>query len=144
MSVTGGTDPQGENFLFELLKRRCEYCLWDGERPSPLGAAIGVPGWQQQQIAAAQPVTAKDAPFRSDQLIGIDVLNPQNTALGSVDDIVMSPQTGKIAYLIVARGGFSDIDEKYVAVPCDDFISRTLAAARPTADLIIPTLSAEH
>jgi hypothetical protein len=63
--------------------------LKSGKAPTADG-----PGWQQQQIAAAQPVTAKDTSFRSDQLIGIDVLNPQSTALGSVDDIVMSPQTG--------------------------------------------------
>ena len=56
-----------------------------------------VPNWQQHQIAGATPVTAKDASFRSDQLVGIDVRNPQNEALGSVDDIVMSPQSGKIA-----------------------------------------------
>ena len=76
-----------------------------------------VPSWQQQQIAGATPVTVKDASFRSDQLVGIDVRNPQNEALGSVDDIVMSPQSGKISYLVIARGGFLGIDEKYVAVP---------------------------
>jgi sporulation protein YlmC with PRC-barrel domain len=80
-----------------------------------------VPGWQQQQIAAAQPVTSTTPPFRSDQLLGTDVRNAQFEALGSVDDLVMSPRTGKIAYLVIARGGIFGIGEKYVPIPWEAF-----------------------
>jgi|SRR5579872_813981 len=114
-----------------LATTRDTYKIYVANLKSGKAPTADVPGWQQQQIAAAQPVTAKNPAFRSDQLIGIDVLNPQNTALGSVDDIVMSPQTGKIAYLIVARGGMFGIDEKYVAVPWDDF------RVTPTASLLV-------
>ena len=80
-----------------------------------------VPGWRKLQIAAAQPVTSNNTSFRSDELLGIDVRTPQNEALGSVEDLVMSSQTGKIAYLVIARGGIFGFDEKYVPVPWEDF-----------------------
>jgi sporulation protein YlmC with PRC-barrel domain len=79
------------------------------------------PDWQRRQIAAAVPVTDKTIAFRSDQLLDTDVRNPQDQGLGSVHDLVMDPKTGKIAYLIVARGGVFGFDRKYVPIPWDDF-----------------------
>ena len=90
-----------------------------------------VRSWRAQQIAAAQPVSAMDTSYRSDQLIGIEMRNPQNVILGSVDDIVMSPQSGKIGYLVIARGGFLGIDRSYVPVPWDDF------KVTPNASLLV-------
>jgi sporulation protein YlmC with PRC-barrel domain len=114
-----------------LATTRDTYKLYVADLKSGKAPTADVPGWQQRQIAAAQPVTAKNASFRSDQLIGIDVLNPQDTALGSVDDIVMSPQTGKIAYLVIARGGIFGVDENYVPVPWGDF------KVTPNASLLV-------
>jgi sporulation protein YlmC with PRC-barrel domain len=104
-----------------LATTRDVYKLYVADMRSGKYPTANVPDWQQQQIAAAMPVTGKDTAFRSDQLVGTDVRGPKNEALGSVDDVVLSPQTGKISYLVIARGGFLGFEEKYVSVPWDDF-----------------------
>ena len=89
------------------------------------------PGWRQQQITAAQPVADRTLSIRSDQLIGTELRNQKDESLGSVDDLVMSPATGKIAYLIIARGGLFGFDQNYVPVPWADI------KATPNMNLLV-------
>jgi sporulation protein YlmC with PRC-barrel domain len=114
-----------------LATTRTIYNLYVTDLRGEGARTVDMPGWRQQQIAAAQPVISNAASFRSDELLGTEVLTPRNEKLGSVDDIVMSPQTGRIAYLVIARGGIFGIDEKYVPVPWDDF------KASPNASLFV-------
>jgi sporulation protein YlmC with PRC-barrel domain len=97
------------------------YKLYVGDMHSRGLRPVDEPGWQQKQIAAAQPVSAEHVSFRSDQLLDTAVRSPKDEALGSIQDLVMSPKTGKIAYLVIARGGLFGFDKKYVPVPWDDF-----------------------
>ena len=102
-------------------------------------------GWRQRQIASATAVGDTTAALRSDRLIDTDVRSPQGDALGSVHDLVIDPETGKISYLIMARGGLFGFDEKFVPVPWNDFkiapngsmlvldATKAVVAAAPTA-----------
>jgi sporulation protein YlmC with PRC-barrel domain len=87
--------------------------------------------WRMREIQAAVPVAGKNVYFRSGELLGVEVRSPSNTALGSVDDLVLSPKTGQIAYIVIARGGIFGFDETHVAVPWDDF------KATPDASLLV-------
>jgi sporulation protein YlmC with PRC-barrel domain len=78
-------------------------------------------GFRKEELSLAQPVAARTTAYRSDDLVGSEVRTPSNVALGSVDDIVMGPEGGKIAYLVVARGGVLGFGERHVAVPWDHF-----------------------
>ena len=89
------------------------------------------PAWRMKEIRAAMPVSDKNDHFRSDALVGVEVRSPNDTALGSVDDLVMSPKTKQIAYLVIARGGIFGFDESHVPVPWKDF------KATPTANLLV-------
>jgi sporulation protein YlmC with PRC-barrel domain len=104
-----------------LATTRDIYKLYVADMHGQGAPMVDMPGWRQRQIAAAQPVADKTTSFRSDELLGTEVRNPQNEALGSIDDLVMSPQTGKIAYLVIAQGGIFGFGEKYVPVPWQDF-----------------------
>jgi hypothetical protein len=90
-----------------------------------------VPVWRQQQIAAAQPVTSKNTPFRPGELLGTEVRSPQNEALGSIENLVMSPATDKVAYLVIALDRSFGIDGISVPVPLEDF------KITPNADLMV-------
>ena len=104
-----------------LATTRDIYKVYVADMHSGKMPMANVQGWRQLQIAAAQPVTSTNTSLRSDELVGTEVRSPQNEALGSVEDLVMSPQTGKIDYLVIAEGGIFGIDEKYVPVPWEAF-----------------------
>jgi sporulation protein YlmC with PRC-barrel domain len=92
---------------------------------------VDLPQWRERQIAAAVPVKGSNATFRSDELLGVEVRNPDGVALGSVDDLAVDPETGKLGYLVIARGGFFGFDEARIPVPWDDF------KAAPNASLLV-------
>jgi sporulation protein YlmC with PRC-barrel domain len=78
-----------------------------------------VAGWRGEQILAARPVTEYGA-LRIDDITGSDVRNPRDEYLGSIEDVVLDPQSGQIAYAILERGGFLGIGGTNIAVRWQD------------------------
>jgi sporulation protein YlmC with PRC-barrel domain len=50
-------------------------------------------------------------------LIGMEVRNRSDERLGEIKDLVVDLQSGKIAYAVLAVGGFLGVGEKLIAVP---------------------------
>lgn len=78
----------------------------------------------QETTHPTGPVTvAKDAPVRdttrckASHLIGCPLTNSKNETLGEIQDIVLDGQKLRIAYAVVASGGFLGMGEKYLALP---------------------------
>ena len=104
-----------------LATTRSIYKLYVAELKNGDMPRADIPAWRNQAIATAEPINDKNSAIRSDELLSDPVRSLQDVALGSIDDIVMDPKTGKIAYLVIGRGGVFGIDEKYVPVPWQDF-----------------------
>lgn len=56
-------------------------------------------------------------PVLLSKLKDANVKSSQDENLGEIEEILVEPQTGKIQYVVLGRGGFLGIGEKHVAVP---------------------------
>ena len=84
-----------------------------------------LPAWGQGQAspAAANPAGPPllGQPVRAMDIIGSGIRNSQNEKLGTVKDLALDLENGRLVEIIVARGGFLGLDQKLVAVPPQDF-----------------------
>ena len=58
-----------------------------------------------------------DPTLRADKLKGKNVETPSGDKLGDIDEVVIDPQNGRIAYVVLSVGGFLGIGDRLVAVP---------------------------
>ena len=57
------------------------------------------------------------SPVKASHIIGKDVVNPEGDSLGDIKEVMVDPNTGRIAYAVVSFGGFLGLGEKLFAVP---------------------------
>lgn len=58
-----------------------------------------------------------NAPLKASSMIGTNVVNLTGENLGDVEEVVIDPRTGKVAYAVISFGGFLGMGEKLFAVP---------------------------
>ena len=77
------------------------------------GETAGVTGGAQLGERSGHPREVRAA----SSLEGETVLDRQGETLGEIEEIMLEVQSGRIAYAVLAVGGFLGIGERYFAVP---------------------------
>jgi hypothetical protein len=78
---------------------------------SPTVAAV-----KQTVELAKVDITQVSAGYRASKVIGSTVVNDANESIGSIDDLLVSPD-GKATYAVLSVGGFLGMGSKLVVVP---------------------------
>lgn len=76
-----------------------------------------VKSWRQERLVAARPVGQLEVPLSVDEVTGTEIRNAKDQWLGTIDDVVLDPQSGQISFVVVERGGFLGLGEDHVVVP---------------------------
>ena len=69
----------------------------------------------------SQLVMFSNSPVKASTIIGTRVVNAKAESLGEIREIVIDPKTGRVAYVVVAFGGFLTLGEKLFAIPFTAF-----------------------
>lgn len=79
----------------------------------------GATGTKQTRIIGGDRDSSGPGPsvMDADTLIGNDVVNAENDKLGTIEAIMLDVGRGRVAYAVLAFGGFLGIGEKLFAVP---------------------------
>lgn len=88
-----------------------------------VGAVLGMLSLLSVMVTTGA-FAAEDVPWKlvkGTTFIGADVENPKGEDLGDIKDVVIDRATGRIAYAVVAFGGFMGLGDKLYAVPWGAF-----------------------
>lgn len=58
-----------------------------------------------------------NSPVKASSIIGTNVVSRKGDSLGDIKEVVIDPRSGRVAYAVVAFGGFLSMGEKLFAIP---------------------------
>lgn len=88
-------------------------------------------------LESARPVVSIGGIIKAEEVMDAPVHNLQDQKLGVIQNVALDPNTGQIAYVTLATGGFLGLGEKLIAIPWQD-LRRT-----PDGELYVLDISRE-
>lgn len=83
-----------------------------------VSSGAGAQGTPQTVELAKVDVQKLAAGYRASKVIGSSVVNDANETIGTIDDLLVSPD-GKQPYAVLSIGGFLGMGKRLVVVPYD-------------------------
>ena len=62
---------------------------------------------------------------RASSITGSGVKNPRGDDLGKIEDLMIDEPNGRIAYVVLAYGGFLGMGDKFFAIPWEALMARS-------------------
>jgi sporulation protein YlmC with PRC-barrel domain len=72
---------------------------------------------QQQTEDSTQAKAQESSVLKASEVIGYTVKNAEDQELGAIEDLVIDPEHGRIAYAVLSFGGFLGMGDKFFAIP---------------------------
>lgn len=124
--VEGTRNPANEPTICHSHERK-DYVMTFSKYSVP--AAVNVlllllPSYLHADDPAPARKNAPKTSIRVSKLIGMSVVNSADKTIGTVKDIVIDSEAGKVRYAAVSYRGFKGVDDKLFAVPWEDFTYR--------------------
>lgn len=87
----------------------------------PISEYYGVPAYGSDK---SLPQGTAFTMIKLSDVVGMDIKSPTGDNLGEIEDLVLNPENGEIAYAALSFGGFLGFNDKLFAVPWDALAAR--------------------
>jgi sporulation protein YlmC with PRC-barrel domain len=120
--------------VLSLLGLACVASVWAQEKDATMQSTTTAQSTRQNNPSAETASTLQGVLLSSDTIIGASVKNQHGEEVGSIERLMINPQTGFVSYAVIGVGGFLGVGEKSIMVPW-----RALEIGRDGDSLLIKT-----